>query len=334
MNMLGAKLAPVLEPVGAQFRDWIANNREWIATQITEKVGEFVTWLQQLDWQSIGEQMRSFVRSAGDLIDKLGGAKGAMIAIGLITFSPVIAGLLEIGAAVARLALAFSTTLVAAIRIAGEAMLAFNRSTMALPVFRILALTLGAYDKTMQGTPVTPQNTPPGSRDFHALTPEQQEESRKLHPPGSEGSGSWLRDQLGDVWRNMLTPPAGTPPPSAGGGGGIPFGPQLVPLPSQRPAGAIPTLKILPDLSGWPAALPDARPSGVMPQADRGPALPNLYAQTGAPGLPGQQGAVDVNVRFADAPPGIEVDTQSTGSVRVPRPEVGYAFGFERLGFA
>jgi hypothetical protein len=69
-------------------------------------------------------------------------------------------------------------------------------------------------------------------------------------------------------------------------------------------------------------------------QLDRGPAPPNLYALTGAPGLPGQQGSVDVNVRFANAPQGIEVDTQSTGSVRVPRPEVGYAFGFERLGFA
>ena len=47
-----------------------------------------------------------------------------------------------------------------------------------------------------------------------------------------------------------------------------------------------------------------------------------------------QQGAVDVNVRFANARRASMVDTQSTGSVRVPRPEVGYAFGVERLGFA
>ncbi len=65
-----------------------------------------------------------------------------MIGIGLYHLQPGYCRTAEIGAAVARLALAFSTTLVAAIRIAGEAMLAFNRSTMALPVFRMLALTL------------------------------------------------------------------------------------------------------------------------------------------------------------------------------------------------
>ena len=128
--MLGAKLAPVLEPVVAQFRDWIANNREWIATRITEKVSASSSrWLSRSDWQGIGEQMRRFVRGAGDVIEKLGGVRGngAMIAIGLdITFSPVIAGLLGSAQRSARLALAFSTTLVAAIRIAGEAMLAFT----------------------------------------------------------------------------------------------------------------------------------------------------------------------------------------------------------------
>lgn len=128
INMLGARLAPVLEPVVAQFRDWIANNREWIATQITEKVGEFVRWLQQLDWRAIGQQMRDFVRGAGDLIDKLGGVKVAMLIVAGITFSPLIAGLLQIGVVVARLVLAFGTTLVAAIGAAGDAMVGSTRA--------------------------------------------------------------------------------------------------------------------------------------------------------------------------------------------------------------
>ncbi len=330
MNMLGAKLAPVLEPVVAQFRDWIANNREWISTQITEKVGEFVTWLRQLDWKSIGEQMRGLVRGARELVDWLGGAKGAMIAIGVITFSPLIAGLLSIGVTVAKLAIAFSVTLVEAIASAGAAMATFSARAMALPVFAILS-KLFALGLPLALSGDTANN----------------EQTREAEKAAREGRlEQWQKDNPNlstRFWRWLTTPPEGVPTPgaptpglpapgAAGGGAGVPFGPQLVPLPGQRQPG-IPTLKILPDLSGWPV-LPDARPSGSVPQLDRGPALPNLYAPTATPGLPGQQGSVDVNVRFANAPQGIEVDTRSTGSVRVPRPEVGYAFGFERLGFA
>lgn len=108
----------------------------------------------------------------------------------------------------------------------------------------------------------------------------------------------------------MLTPPAGTPAPGAGGGGGdtggaVPFGPQLVPLSGQRPGGIQP-LQI----------------------------FPNIYAPSAAPAPISQQGSVDVNVSFANAPPGMRVDTQTRGKVRAPQPEVGYAFGFERWGFA
>ncbi|MEJ0020731.1 MAG: hypothetical protein WDN25_30115 [Acetobacteraceae bacterium] len=313
-NMLGAKLAPVLEPIVAQFRDWIAANRPWITGEITEAVGRFVTWLQQLNWKSIGEQMRSFMHDAGELFDKLGGVKGMLIGIAAITFAPVIASFAQLAATIL---------------------------TFAPPAWLLFL---------MRGAPLAL----PLALSGDTANNEQTRDAEKAARDGRQDE--WLKDNPNlstRLWKWLTTPPAGTPAPGAPGAAspgtppagmpapgalsapaGIPFGPQLVPLPGQRPTGTIPTLKILPDLSGWPVALPDARPSGVMPQADRGAALPNLYAPTGAPGLPGQQGAVDVNVRFANAPPGIEVDTQSTGSVRVPRPEVGYAFGFERLGFA
>lgn len=82
--------------------------------------------------------MRDFVRGAGDLIDKLGGVKVAMLIVAGITFSPLIAGLLQIGVVVARLVLAFGTTLVAAVGAAGDAMVAFNARTLALPIFGLL----------------------------------------------------------------------------------------------------------------------------------------------------------------------------------------------------
>ena len=75
------------------------------------------------------------------------------------------------------------------------------------------------------------------------------------------------------------------------------------------------------------APLPGERPgSGFAPLQ----VLPNIYSPSSAPASPGQQGAVDVNVKFANAPPGTQVDVQGTGPVRAPPAQVGYAFGFER----
>ena len=140
------------------------------------------------------------------------------------------------------------------------------------------------------------------------------EETTAAEKAAREGKlNEWQRRNptLGERLRRwMLTPPAGTPAPGAGGGGGdtggaVPFGPQLVPLPGRRPGGFQP-LQI----------------------------FPNIYAPSAAPDVIGQQGSVDVNVRFANAPPGMQADTQSSGNARAPQPEVGYAFGFERWGFA
>lgn len=239
INVLGARLAPVLEPAVAQFRDWIANNRKWIATQISEKVGEFVKWLQQLDWRAIGRQVRDFVRGVSDLIDKLGGVKVAMLAVVGITFSPVIAGLLQIGVVVARLVLAFGTTLVAAIGAAGDAMVAFNARTLALPIFSLLTKFFALGLPLALGGDTA-----------------RNEETAAAEKAAREGKlDEWQRQNptLGErLWRWMLSPPAGMPAPGAGGGAGdtggaMPFGPQLVPMLGQRSTGRHPAAANLPE---------------------------------------------------------------------------------------
>jgi hypothetical protein len=146
---------------------------------------------------------------------------------------------------------------------------------------------------------------------------EQSSEAEKATRGGQQQE--WLRDNPNlstRVWRWLWPPPTGMPTEGGGDGtasgdsprgsaGGVFPGPQLVPPPGTRPGGIGP-LQI----------------------------FPNLYAPSAAPAMPEVQGAVDVNVRFVNAPAGMQIDTQSTGQVRAPRPEVGYAFGFERLGYA
>ncbi|HUB49343.1 MAG TPA: hypothetical protein VMB73_30595 [Acetobacteraceae bacterium] len=344
INMLGARLTPVLEPVVAQFRDWIANNREWIATQISEKVGEFVRWLQQLDWRAIGQQVRDFVRGAADLIDKLGGVKGAMLAVVGITFAPVIAGLIEIGAAVAKLVVAFGTTLVAAVRAAGDAIALLNTRAMALPLFRVLALTMGLYDKAKEGRQAdhAGEHAAGLARLRRADTgatggkspaaPAGQRRVGQLVARSTHRCVAFGFDSAG--WDAAARPGAG----EWRGGGGVPVLPQLVPLPGQRPGGIGGAPFDPQPLPGQPSGgfqplriLPDNPPLFAPPS---GTSLPNIYAPPAPQGAVSQQGSVDVNVRFANAPAGMQVDTQSGGSARAPPPEVGYAFGFERLGFA
>jgi hypothetical protein len=71
-NAIAAGLAPVLTPLNNQMADWIAANREWIATGITGVVSDFSSLIQQQDWHGIGEDMRFMATGAKDVAAALG----------------------------------------------------------------------------------------------------------------------------------------------------------------------------------------------------------------------------------------------------------------------
>jgi hypothetical protein len=306
-NMLGAKLAPVLGPVVDQFTDWIAANRQWIATQITEKMGEFVRWLRAVDWNAVGRGIRDVFTRTGEWLDKIGGVKVALIGLGIISLAPIVAKVVEVTQSVITLARALDTTLVAAFGRAAVAGDAFNARMMRLPAYRMMALGMNLWDTAHQGTPVT-------QADIGRMS---DAERQRFGITRSEG-GQWeyRNPQTGE----MVTPSAGAaaPVPQTNILGGKPWGDWLWDR-----------------VFGSPVAPAPGLPSLTAPGAGV-PALPSLYGPpASAPAVPGaQQGAVDVNVKFANAPPGTQVDVQSTGAVRAPPAQVGYAFGFERAAFA
>jgi hypothetical protein len=150
-NMLGARRAPILTPIINQFSDWIAVNREWIANWITEHVKAAIGWLR-----AHKEQIKAAIRVTGEWIDKLGGLNFVLLTLAAVTVGPFLLGILSF-TAVLRLAWAFSVTLVAAIRAAGEALIAFNARAMALPVFASSLSKVepaDLYDKAKEGTPI------------------------------------------------------------------------------------------------------------------------------------------------------------------------------------
>ncbi len=53
-NAVAERLAPVLAPMLTQMSDWIASNRQWIATGITDRIAEFAGVLKTIDWAGLG----------------------------------------------------------------------------------------------------------------------------------------------------------------------------------------------------------------------------------------------------------------------------------------
>jgi hypothetical protein len=72
-NSIAERLAPVLEPLIRRFADWIALNRDWIATGITERVGEFAAFLERIDWPAVGRGVEQFGAGVQEVVGFLGG---------------------------------------------------------------------------------------------------------------------------------------------------------------------------------------------------------------------------------------------------------------------
>ena len=106
-NSVAEKLAPVIGPLLAQMADWIARNRDWIATGIGDKVGEFARWLQSVDWGKIGSDIggifNATVRVVTALSDWMPAGTRVMEFFGLAWLTSMLAPMLAISAKLLRL---------------------------------------------------------------------------------------------------------------------------------------------------------------------------------------------------------------------------------------
>jgi hypothetical protein len=72
-NSIMAGLAPVLTPLLEQFANWIAKNREWIATKAAEYAKQFGDWIAAIDWSQVHKSFDEFIEKTEKIIDGLGG---------------------------------------------------------------------------------------------------------------------------------------------------------------------------------------------------------------------------------------------------------------------
>jgi hypothetical protein len=66
-------LAPDIEHVLGGMRDWIVQNKEWVKTEIAEKIRAFRDYLQSIDWKAVGQGIRDFFSGINNVVTALGG---------------------------------------------------------------------------------------------------------------------------------------------------------------------------------------------------------------------------------------------------------------------
>ena len=66
-------LAPDIEHMLEGMRDWIVQNKEWVKTEIAEKIRAFSTYLQSIDWKAVGQGIHDFFSGINNVVTALGG---------------------------------------------------------------------------------------------------------------------------------------------------------------------------------------------------------------------------------------------------------------------
>src|SRR5260364_37191 len=104
-NALGEKLLPILQPLIDRLTDWIGKNRELIATKVAAFVERLVRWLERLDFERIGADLKRFIQKVEDAVHWLGGWKNAALLVAVAMNGSLIASVLNLGFALGRLGL-------------------------------------------------------------------------------------------------------------------------------------------------------------------------------------------------------------------------------------
>jgi hypothetical protein len=81
-DLLGGKLAPVLQPLIDESTEFVLANREWITGSIAGGVREFGHYLENIPWKEVGDDIRTVSTDTSNLVEHLGGAKRVMELLG------------------------------------------------------------------------------------------------------------------------------------------------------------------------------------------------------------------------------------------------------------
>lgn len=137
-NSIGEKLLPTLQPMLDDMNDWIAENREWFATAITDGVKDLAESLKDLDIKSVVNGFVGLVKASFNLFNALGGLKTIGIAIASIYGIKVVGSIISTGSAIIGLGKAL-IPLLPALGGATAAVWSFTAALLANPITWVVA---------------------------------------------------------------------------------------------------------------------------------------------------------------------------------------------------
>lgn len=103
---IAGELMPALIPYIGQLRDWISDNRVLIRQRVVDVVRGVARWLASVDWQGIGDGIKTAWGYLRSFVDAIGGAKNAIIGLAALKLTGLIASLGGVGAVLGPIALA------------------------------------------------------------------------------------------------------------------------------------------------------------------------------------------------------------------------------------
>ena len=107
-HTIGAKLLPVLSPLIEQMIKWSVANRALLTTKVSAFLADMTLSLSKVDWSGVISGAGDFVRGVKDLVKWVGGAKNALIGLVLYMNLQTIMAFASLIAAVWRLGAAFT----------------------------------------------------------------------------------------------------------------------------------------------------------------------------------------------------------------------------------
>ncbi|MGY2681676.1 phage tail tip lysozyme [Pseudomonas tolaasii] len=101
-NSIGDKLIPVMKPLVDQFTNWLAVNRDLIASDIGEWAKGFAIWINKVEWKKIGDGIVNFGQGVGKLVEWLGGWENAALLVIGVMNAGLIGSVLSLGVTLLR----------------------------------------------------------------------------------------------------------------------------------------------------------------------------------------------------------------------------------------
>lgn len=300
---IGTELAPVLGPLAAQMADWIAANRQVIATGVAGSIREAAEAARSFFAErGLIDRLRDFAQSTRNVVASLGGLRTIMIGFGALVAAPFVAGLISVAttfglvaATLGRLSFALLTTPLGWFLAAAAAV-----AYAGYEVYRnwdSIAAFFGRFG--------------PQVREMGRLVSGLATELGRLVAEAWENSPlarflTMLRENL-EALLPIARDVAAFVQRIAGGAG-------TAPEASSNPAMNAPAQAERTGRFGNRAA----RMGGFYEEGRLGlPADPNVYiGQAG-------RGSIEATIRFENAPPGTRAEVAGTGIVGTPRTELG-----------